>query len=65
MEVTEREQLRDLKDDVEAILDLDTNFLIAKMQEDPDSIIATIRSGFLLLYSILEEALNGDSPDDV
>ena len=60
MNYDEIEQLRELRDDVERILNLDTNFLLQKMKEDPDEILATMRAGFLVLDSILNQVLNKD-----
>ena len=58
MNNNEREQLIDLKDDIQTILELDNNYLTKKMREDPEDIIVTLRAGFLLLYSILDESIN-------
>ena len=57
MNINEIELLRDLRDDVERILNLDTAFLTDKMRNDPDEILTTMRAGFLVLYAILNEAL--------
>ena len=58
MEEKDLAQLKDLKDDIEEILSLDVNYLREKMKEDPDEILVTMRAGFLVLYSILESAVN-------
>ncbi|MBR6958780.1 MAG: hypothetical protein IKH73_10095 [Erysipelotrichaceae bacterium] len=49
---------RKLKEDVEELLNLDRNFVIEKMKNDPEEMVFVLTSTLMIIDAFLEEILN-------